>query len=1206
MKLRTLVVAILLINIINLYAQEHGSILYRAKNVHAGNLIRLTFANNGRMGGEKGDQSTVFSGEWPIGSGKVQMGNASAYVMSELRIPKTGDTTATGQYEFVNPVIFCQGWDPDLFSHDTKGRFQGFEPLPGYLNMTQKEKDPSAAVAMSHQPFTWPAYWPDKMEDKTEPGWRAHWNGFFGKDQMNADEESYFVMDDYQYDKKQKGLSLPKPVSSQPDRNGLGLSLQVRGLQWSNPDAEDCIFWLYRIGNMGELYLDKTVFGSNIGASSGNLLSGGGSDNSDDNAQFYRQKSLAVNFDNDNLGVGGYTPVPWVGFAFLESPGNASDGIDNDGDGNDISKPGGGTGKLITEDDFVKVYMPGDSVVLIDYNNEKFTRHVIPMPAEGIKINRFGKEYTMKAGAPLIEIPRNGIDDNLNGLIDESDGSVTQDSVSFYLYIRSEFNDKDYRSINYITGEGLENKMIDESRNDGIDNDGDWDPQFDDVGVDGKPGTGDLGEGDGKPTPGYGDLPGESNVDLTDVDESDQIGLTSFKFYRYGALTYSNDDQMWDYSRPGYFDNKTTEVADYDYVFSSGYFPLRPGQKEFFSVAMIYGEDEYDILNNKDVVQKIYNSNYNFAIAPIKPKVKVVAGNKQVTLYWDDKAESSYDRFLREYDFEGYKIYKSTHYTFQDAGTITDGNGYDRFKKPIAIFDKIDGVYGFFPDDMGKGVQFNLGNETGLVHSFVDRNVMNGIKYYYAVTAYDKGDLSKNIGPTETTIFLNVDPSGKVTLSDNVVVATPQASALGYEAPKFDVTPRLQGGGISTGTVGVNILNPAAFTSTDDYEIQFLDISMDKVDNDGDGLIDAKDKKELMPLETSGMILKNLTKDEVIDTVMFKKYDPVTKSLLKNMFDDNDGDPNTVTAVIGNLQVYVKNPEPSILNDSTKGIIKGVQWSKSLGDSGNYTINFDKFVMGGSFQEGTPYPRQYKIVFHNAITDTGKSILLPAKSGKGGLKLKAAPCNFSVYDKQSGQKVPFAFIDATVNSSITQAGYFSAKDFIVLYETLSNDSTLITYKVQNNADEDSVFIKKHGRSLGEGDTLSLYPDFPYTGQTKFVFRIKGQSVNQEVAKTQMSNIKVVPNPYTATALWEPHNPYTSGRGPRLMQFTHLPEKCTIRIFAVDGTLVRTLVHDSGMNDGSESWDLMTKDNMEVAYGVYVYHVDAPGVGQHIGRLLIIK
>ena len=36
--------------------------------------------------------------------------------------------------------------------------------------------------------------------------------------------------------------------------------------------------------------------------------------------------------------------------------------------------------------------------------------------------------------------------------------------------------------------------MIDESRSNGIDDDGDWDPEKDDVGVDGVPNTGDFGE----------------------------------------------------------------------------------------------------------------------------------------------------------------------------------------------------------------------------------------------------------------------------------------------------------------------------------------------------------------------------------------------------------------------------------------------------------------------------------------------------------------------------------------------------------------------------------------------------------------------------------------------------------------------------------------------------------------------------------------
>ncbi|MEW6194063.1 MAG: hypothetical protein AB1521_02785 [Bacteroidota bacterium] len=1212
MKLRSMLIVFTVACITNIMGQEtgHGDVKHRAKNVHAGNLVRVTFHNNGRLGSIKGDQSVVYTGEWPIGTGKVQMGNTSAYVMSELRISKgINSTTGLEEFEFVTPAIFCEGWDPDIFSHDALGRFQGFEPLPGYFNLTQKEKDPGHAIAMSHQAFTWPPYWPDKLTDNLDSGWRGHWNGYFGKDQQNADEESYYVMDDYQFDKRIKGLELPKPDSLDLSRSGLGLRMSVRGLQWSNPDAEDVIFWLYDIRNFGDLYLDKTVFGCNVGASSGAMLGeSGGNEWADDAAKFYRQFGLAVNYDADNIGVRGYTPVPWVGFAFLESPGNPYDGIDNDGDANDPTKPGGATGKIISEiDDFVKFYDVGDNIILINYESENFDRTISQMPAGGITVTHNGATLILKPNAPLIEQPRNGLDDNLNGLIDEADGTVTQDSLEFYLYVRSEYNQKDYLSFNYFTGEGIENLLIDERRDDELDNDGDWDSQFDDVGIDGKPATGDTGEGDGLPTPGTSELPGEPNVDQVDVDESDQIGLTSFKFYRYSTLTYSNDDQMWEFSRPGYFDNTTTEIADHDYVFSSGYFPLRPGQKEFFSVAMVYGWDEVDILRNKDVVQKIYDSNYNFAIAPLKPKLKAVAGDRTVTLYWDDNAEGSFDRFLKEYDFEGYKIYKASHYTFGDAGSITDGLGYERFKKPIAIYDKIDGIYGYFPNDFGAGVLFNMGSESGLVHSYVDRDVTNGIKYYYAVTAFDRGNLSKNIGPTETTIFLNVDQSGNIQFAENVVAVTPQAPSLGYEEPKFDIEPKLAGSGITSGVVGVNILNPDSLESNDDYEIQFLDQSMDKIDNDFNGLTDQADRNELLPIVTTGFVLKNVTKNVTYDTVWFKEYrlTGTGYELVKNLFDDNDGDPNTLTSVVSNMEIYMKNPEPGVVDRPEEEIYEGIKWGGDIDPFNTYDLNFGRFTLGG-FQPGTPYPRQYEIIFYNEIVDTSTKIGVPLAATGKPIMLPSSPVNFKVYDKQSGRQVDVGFVDQSVDKQLTPKGFFSAKDYIVFFEKLSNDSTLITFSLGNNADEDTTFYKTYDRLMGAGDTLSLYPDLPFNSETKFVYRLQGQKVNKETAKNELSRIKVVPNPYVVTALWEPHNPYTSGRGPRAIQFINLPNRCTIRIFTVDGTLVQTLDHDSNIRDGSETWNLMTKDNMEVAYGIYIYHVDAPGIGEHVGRLLIIK
>jgi len=46
--------------------------------------------------------------------------------------------------------------------------------------------------------------------------------------------------------------------------------------------------------------------------------------------------------------------------------------------------------------------------------------------------------------------------------------------------------------------------------------------------------------------------------------------------------------------------------------------------------------------------------------------------------------------------------------------------------------------------------------------------------------------------------------------------------------------------------------------------------------------------------------------------------------------------------------------------------------------------------------------------------------------------------------------------------------------------------------------------------------------------------------------------------------------------------------------------------DSGVNNGTAIWDMLSKDNLEISYGVYVYHIDAPGVGTKSGTFAVIK
>jgi len=68
----------------------------------------------------------------------------------------------------------------------------------------------------------------------------------------------------------------------------------------------------------------------------------------------------------------------------------------------------------------------------------------------------------------------------------------------------------------------------------------------------------------------------------------------------------------------------------------------------------------------------------------------------------------------------------------------------------------------------------------------------------------------------------------------------------------------------------------------------------------------------------------------------------------------------------------------------------------------------------------------------------------------------------------------------------------------------------------------------------------------------------------------------------------------------------LPLKCTIRIYTVRGYLVQTIEHDAPIENGQEPWNLVSRDGMDISYGIYVYHIDAPGIGEKIGRFAIIK
>ena len=160
-------------------------------------------------------------------------------------------------------------------------------------------------------------------------------------------------------------------------------------------------------------------------------------------------------------------------------------------------------------------------------------------------------------------------------------------------------------------------------------------------------------------------------------------------------------------------------------------------------------------------------------------------------LFWDGRAEDSFDPFLQEKDFEGYKLYRSTEPFFNENRTITNAYGEASFRKALVQYDLDNDQSGLHPVDVN-GTKYFLGSNTGLRHFYVDTDVLNGRTYYYALVSYDRGQVArdaagtilldedgnvKGISPSESAATIKVDISGNTTLDINTAVVTPHSTA---------------------------------------------------------------------------------------------------------------------------------------------------------------------------------------------------------------------------------------------------------------------------------------------------------------------------------------------------------------------------------------------------------------------------------------------
>ena len=120
-----------------------------------------------------------------------------------------------------------------------------------------------------------------------------------------------------------------------------------------------------------------------------------------------------------------------------------------------------------------------------------------------------------------------------------------------------------------------------------------------------------------------------------------------------------------------------------------------------------------------------------------------------------------------------------------------------------------------------------------------------------------------------------------------------------------------------------------------------------------------------------------------------------------------------------------------------------------------------------------------------------------------------------------------------------------------------------------------------------------------TGNPHYQFKIENrqsQLLDQVQIANALDSIKAVPNPYYGFSQYETSQFSTT------IKITNLPAKCTVTIYSLDGKFIRQYhrdeVYEPYMQIAPDlEWDLKNSKGIPVASGVYLFQVQAPGMGE---------
>ncbi len=248
----------------------------------------------------------------------------------------------------------------------------------------------------------------------------------------------------------------------------------------------------------------------------------------------------------------------------------------------------------------------------------------------------------------------------------------------------------------------------------------------------------------------------------------DYMGAFSHQWWNWESDPMDLDGDKLDYmlgqhvaSQGKRFLNNPLELGfpqfDYRFLLTTGPFDIPEGDTIKVVFALTCGKGLEGLRENSDNAIKAYYSgskngtpydpnsfdedvHWNLPIPPVVPELSYSPTSGGVRLAWDTRAEFSFDANLGRIDFEGYQIYRAS-YNPQDWEMIA---AFDNRDESVFIVD----VNGDTLNDKTTDGEWVLLDLPPIQNQFEDLGGINlwgdtidtpldGIPYYYAVSAYD-------------------------------------------------------------------------------------------------------------------------------------------------------------------------------------------------------------------------------------------------------------------------------------------------------------------------------------------------------------------------------------------------------------------------------------------------------------------------------------